>query len=101
ARSGARREHHSVYRPCQGVTTAGTGRSRRTAGRCDGVGRTPSGDVLFAESWMRRIFLWMAGNRWLRGRIPRLWFVRRAVRRFLPGEDATAALNAGARFGTE
>jgi proline dehydrogenase len=47
---------------------------------------------------MRRIFLWMAGNRWLRDRLPRLWFVRRAVRRFLPGEDATAALNAGQRF---
>jgi len=50
---------------------------------------------------MRRLFLWMASNRWLRERIPRLWFVRRAVRRFLPGEDATAALNAGARFGAE
>ena len=47
---------------------------------------------------MRRIFLWMSGNRWLRDHVPRLWFVRRAVRRFLPGEDATSALNAGARF---
>jgi proline dehydrogenase len=47
---------------------------------------------------MRRIFLWMASNRWLRDRLPRLWFVRRAVRRFLPGEDATAALNAAARY---
>ena len=47
---------------------------------------------------MRRIFLWMSGNRWLRDHLPRLWFVRRAVRRFLPGEDATSALNAGARF---
>jgi proline dehydrogenase len=48
---------------------------------------------------MRRIFLWMAGNRWLRDRVSRLWFVRRAVRRFLPGENATSALNAGAGFG--
>jgi proline dehydrogenase len=47
---------------------------------------------------MRRIFLWMAGNRWLRARLPRLWFVRRAVRRFMPGEDAASALNAGQRF---
>jgi proline dehydrogenase len=50
---------------------------------------------------MRRIFLWLAGNRWLRARVPRLWFARRAVRRFLPGEDAAAALNAGARFEAE
>jgi proline dehydrogenase len=47
---------------------------------------------------MRRIFLWMADNRWLRARLPRLWFVRRAVRRFLPGEDASSALDAGQRF---
>jgi len=47
---------------------------------------------------MRRILLWMAGNRWLRDRVPRLWFARRAVRRFLPGEDAAAALDAGERF---
>jgi proline dehydrogenase len=40
----------------------------------------------------------MAGNRWLRDRVPRLWFARRAVRRFLPGEDAAAALDAGERF---
>jgi len=44
---------------------------------------------------MRRVLLWMAGNRWLKDRIPRLRFARRAVRRFLPGTDATAALNAG------
>ncbi len=43
----------------------------------------------------------MAGNRWLRARIPRLWFARRAVRRFLPGEDAESALAAGAGFQVE
>ena len=41
----------------------------------------------------------MAGNPWLRARIPKLWFARRAVRRFMPGEDAAAALTAGAAFG--
>jgi proline dehydrogenase len=40
----------------------------------------------------------MAGNRWLRDRVPRLWFARRAVRRFMPGEDAASALDAGERF---
>jgi len=47
---------------------------------------------------MRRILLWLAGNRWLRERIPRLWFARRAVRRFMPGEDVGAALAAADRF---
>jgi len=50
---------------------------------------------------MRTILLWMASNRWLRDRVPRLWFARRAVRRFMPGEDAEAALSAGAQFERE
>jgi proline dehydrogenase len=50
---------------------------------------------------MRRILLWMAGNRWLRTRLPRLRFTRRAVRRFMPGEDAESALTAGAAFQAE
>lgn len=43
---------------------------------------------------MRSILLWMAGNAWLRSRVPRLGFVKRAVRRFMPGEDVDAALAA-------
>src|SRR3990170_1610109 len=47
---------------------------------------------------MRRLLLWMAGNRWLRDRLPKLWFAKRAVRRFMPGEDADSALAAGSQF---
>ena len=47
---------------------------------------------------MRRIFLWMAGNRWLRDRLPRLRFTRRAVRKFMPGEDAESALTAAEAY---
>jgi proline dehydrogenase len=47
---------------------------------------------------MRRILLWMAGNAWLRRNLPRLWFARRAVRRFMPGETMDAALAAAERF---
>jgi proline dehydrogenase len=47
---------------------------------------------------MRKILLWMAGNRWLRDRLPKLWFARRAVRRFMPGEDAESALTAADAF---
>jgi proline dehydrogenase len=50
---------------------------------------------------MRRLLLWMAGNSWLRNRVPRLWFARRAVRRFMPGEDVEAALAAGVAFQVE
>ncbi len=50
---------------------------------------------------MRKVFLWMASNSWLRQRLPRLWFARRAVRRFMPGESADAALTAGAAFDRE
>lgn len=43
----------------------------------------------------------MASNAWLKERVPRLWFARRAVRRFMPGDDATAALDAAVRFQIE
>ena len=41
---------------------------------------------------MRRVFLWAARNRWLKERLPRLRFMRRAVRRFMPGETLEDAL---------
>ncbi len=41
---------------------------------------------------MRALLLWMARSTWLRERIPRLPFARRAVRRFMPGEEPEAAL---------
>jgi proline dehydrogenase len=43
---------------------------------------------------MRRIFLWAARNRWLKERLPRFRFMRRAVRRFMPGETLEDALAA-------
>jgi proline dehydrogenase len=42
----------------------------------------------------------MARNEWLRRRIPRLAFARRAVRRFMPGEDSAAGLRAAETFAT-
>jgi proline dehydrogenase len=50
---------------------------------------------------MRSILLWMARNTWLRERIPKLRFARRAVRRFMPGEDVESALAAAAGFATD
>ena len=50
---------------------------------------------------MRRVLLWMARNRWLRERLPKLWFARRAVRRFMPGEQAESALDAAVTFRTD
>jgi proline dehydrogenase len=43
---------------------------------------------------MRRVFLWAARNRWLKERLPKLPFMRRAVRRFMPGETLADALAA-------
>ncbi len=45
---------------------------------------------------MRKLLLWMARNAWLKERVPRLRFVRKAVRRFMPGEDADSAFAAAA-----
>ena len=45
---------------------------------------------------MRRFFLWMARNAWLRDHLPRLPFARRAVRRFMPGETVGEGLAAAA-----
>lgn len=47
---------------------------------------------------MRRLLLWMARNAWLRDHLPRLRFARRAVRRFMPGEDPASALDAAEKF---
>lgn len=50
---------------------------------------------------MRRLLLWMAGNGWLKRTLPRLWFARRAVRRFMPGETMHEALSAAERLQAE
>jgi proline dehydrogenase len=47
---------------------------------------------------VRRILLWAARNRWLRDRVPRLWFAKRATRRFMPGEQLSHALDAASRL---
>jgi proline dehydrogenase len=43
---------------------------------------------------MRRIFLWAARNSWLKAHLPQFWFMKRAVRRFMPGETLESALEA-------
>jgi proline dehydrogenase len=47
---------------------------------------------------MRRILLWAARNRWLRDHASRWWFVRRAVRKFMPGEELADALAAAESY---
>ena len=37
-------------------------------------------------SMMRSALLAISENRWMRERGPRLWFVRRAAKKFMPGE---------------
>src|SRR3954454_22192268 len=50
---------------------------------------------------MRRILLWAARNRWLREHLSRMRFVKRAVRRFMPGEELAHALVAAERYRAE
>ncbi len=45
---------------------------------------------------MRRLFLWAARNAWLKGHLPQLPFMQRAVRRFMPGETMASAMDAAA-----
>ncbi len=47
---------------------------------------------------MRQILLWMARNRFCKAWLPRIWFVRRAVRKFMPGDTAEDALEAAETF---
>jgi len=47
---------------------------------------------------MRRILLWAARNRRLKERLPRFRWVRRATRRFMPGETTDDALAAAATY---
>src|SRR5207245_10322516 len=68
---------------------------------CAGLARSSfDGEGLgrYVTEAMRRILLWMAANRWLRYHLPRLGFARRAVLRFMPGEDSESALRAGRDF---
>jgi len=46
----------------------------------------------------RNALLWAAQNRWLGEHLPRMRFVRAAVRRFMPGETVDAALDVAQRF---
>jgi proline dehydrogenase len=47
---------------------------------------------------MRMLLLWMARNRWMKDHLPRLPFARRAVRKFMPGEQIEDALEAAEQF---
>jgi proline dehydrogenase len=50
---------------------------------------------------VRSALLWSARNAWMRERIPRLPFARRAVRRFMPGEQLPDALAAADRLNAQ
>jgi proline dehydrogenase len=50
---------------------------------------------------MRRALLWVSTNPFLAERLPKYGFVRRATRRFMPGETLDDALGEAARLGAE
>lgn len=53
--------------------------------------RTPRPNL---RAMIRATLLWVSENGWCRDRLPRFGFVRRAVRRFMPGETLDDALQA-------
>jgi proline dehydrogenase len=50
---------------------------------------------------MRSLLLWCAQNPWLSEHVPQWGFVKRAVKRFMPGEDFDAAQTAAVAFKSE
>ena len=50
---------------------------------------------------MRTTLLWMARNGWMKEHLPKLPFARKAVRRFMPGEQVEDAIAAADRLDTE
>lgn len=46
----------------------------------------------------RNTLLWMSENKWMKENIPHLWFVKKAVKKFMPGEKADDALEATRKF---
>jgi proline dehydrogenase len=46
----------------------------------------------------RNILLWASENPWMRLHVPRWKFVRRAIKKFMPGEKIEDALNAAKKF---
>ncbi len=43
---------------------------------------------------MRTVLLWASENQWMRRNVPRLGFVRKALKRFMPGEDVAETIEA-------
>jgi proline dehydrogenase len=50
---------------------------------------------------LRDTILWASGNATLRTQLPRLWFVRKTVEKFMPGPEADDALAAAQRLGAD
>jgi proline dehydrogenase len=50
---------------------------------------------------LRDTILWASGNATLRSQLPRLWFVRKTVEKFMPGPEADDALAAAQRLGAD
>lgn len=46
----------------------------------------------------RNILLWSSENKWLQKHLPNLWFVKKAVKRFIPGEQLADAFQAAKFF---
>ena len=46
----------------------------------------------------RSTLLWMSENKWMKRNVPKWWFVRKALKKFMPGESVESALQATQTF---
>src|SRR5207245_203873 len=70
--------------------------------RRSGGGRTerPRRVAAYDDPSVRGLLLWCAQNSWLSEHVPQWGFVKRAAKRFMPGEDFDSALKASVAFKT-
>ena len=49
-------------------------------------------------SLSRNLLLWASQNKWMKQNVPKLFFVKKALRKFMPGEDVDSAIIEALRF---
>lgn len=49
----------------------------------------------------RNILLWMSENQWMKNHLPKWWFIRKAIKKFMPGETEEEAINAAQQYAEE
>ena len=49
-------------------------------------------------SLSRNLLLWASQNNWMKKNVPKLFFVKKALRKFMPGEEVDSAISEALKF---